>query len=230
MNKGKLVQFMQPFTDEAELVVKDVHGTIIDITELMYDVTESGIGKIVLLLPQNFRITANAQITIEETDELVMGTTEPVLTKSKEYTFVVWVDGACSGNPGPGGWAYTIQKIGAYANTAGREEVTTNQKMELKAALEALQKCTSLSASLYGKEYRPTVKIHSDSEYVVKTMNLEFHGKANLELISKLKEVCLLMTVEWVHVPRNSCSQMEFCDSWAKKASKTPNFKRAVIL
>ena len=108
---------------------------------------------------------------------------------------------------------------------AGREEDSTNQKMELRAALEALQRCVSLSISIYGKGYRPTIKIHSDSEYVVKTMNLEFNSKANLGLINQLKQLCLWMLVEWVHVPRNSSSEMELCDRLAKKASKTPNFE-----
>jgi len=211
MDKSELGYFWQPFMGEAELVVIDDQGNVTAIEKPEYHMTKDGTGKIALMLPVNV--------------QLIIGTTEPVLTKSKEATFVVWVDGACSGNPGPGGWAYLIQKIGGYAKRGGREEATTNQKMELRAALEALQKCVSLSISIYGKGYRPTVKIHSDSEYVVKTMNLEFNSKANLELINQLKQLCLCMTVEWVHVPRNSRSQMELCDRLAKKASKTPNFK-----
>ena len=48
---------------------------------------------------------------------------------------VVYTDGACSGNPGPGGWAW-LEPTGAWAS--GAEPHTTNQKMELKAALEAI--------------------------------------------------------------------------------------------
>ncbi|HJR23947.1 MAG TPA: ribonuclease H [Acidimicrobiales bacterium] len=63
-----------------------------------------------------------------------------------------YTDGACSGNPGPGGWAWAIPE-GAYA--AGAEPHTTNQRMELTAALEAVR---SISGPL---------EIVSDSTYVV---------------------------------------------------------------
>jgi ribonuclease HI len=52
----------------------------------------------------------------------------------------VWTDGACSGNPGPGGWAWaldTSREPGTYG--AGREDRTTNQRMEIRAALEAVR-------------------------------------------------------------------------------------------
>jgi ribonuclease HI len=48
----------------------------------------------------------------------------------------VYTDGACSGNPGPGGWAWVVDD-GRHA--AGSEPVTTNQRMEIRAALEAIQ-------------------------------------------------------------------------------------------
>jgi ribonuclease HI len=48
----------------------------------------------------------------------------------------VWTDGACSGNPGPGGWAWAIPG-GSWA--AGAEGLTTNQRMEITAALEAVR-------------------------------------------------------------------------------------------
>ena len=47
----------------------------------------------------------------------------------------VYTDGACSGNPGPGGWAWAVDRQ-TYAS--GREEVSTNQRMEIRAALEAV--------------------------------------------------------------------------------------------
>jgi ribonuclease HI len=64
----------------------------------------------------------------------------------------VWTDGACSGNPGPGGWAWAT-KDGRQAS--GGEPATTNQRMEIKAALEAV---TALAGPLV---------VVSDSTYVV---------------------------------------------------------------
>jgi len=67
-------------------------------------------------------------------------------------TTVVYTDGACSGNPGPGGWAWAVPD-GPYAS--GAEPATTNQRMELTAALEAAR---ALAGPL---------RIVSDSTYVV---------------------------------------------------------------
>lgn len=66
--------------------------------------------------------------------------------------FVVYTDGACSGNPGPGGWAWAVPG-GRFAS--GAEKHTTNQRMEIHAVLDALQ-------TLDG-----TVEVVSDSTYVV---------------------------------------------------------------
>jgi ribonuclease HI len=47
----------------------------------------------------------------------------------------VWTDGACSGNPGPGGWAWALDEMSFASGSAAR---TTNQRMEIQAALEAV--------------------------------------------------------------------------------------------
>jgi ribonuclease HI len=48
----------------------------------------------------------------------------------------VWTDGACSGNPGPGGWAWALD---ATTYDSGHSDRTTNQRMEIRAALEAVR-------------------------------------------------------------------------------------------
>jgi len=72
----------------------------------------------------------------------------------------VYTDGACSGNPGPGGWAW-IALDGQHGS--GADADTTNQRMELNAVLQALK-------SLDGK-----VHIYSDSTYVVKAFNDQWY-------------------------------------------------------
>lgn len=72
---------------------------------------------------------------------------------------VVYTDGACSGNPGPGGWGWAVAPD-ATPFGAGGERSTTNQRMELMAVLEALR---SLGV---GSEAGP-VEVVSDSTYVV---------------------------------------------------------------
>jgi ribonuclease HI len=72
---------------------------------------------------------------------------------------VVYTDGACSGNPGPGGWGWAVAPEGTPCGSGG-EDHTTNQRMELLAVLEALR---SLGV---GSEAGP-VEVVSDSTYVV---------------------------------------------------------------
>jgi len=70
-------------------------------------------------------------------------------------------DGACSGNPGPGGWGALIRfEDGAIDEFGGFEAKTTNNRMELKAALIVLQKLESL-------ERIPNLKIRTDSKYLI---------------------------------------------------------------
>jgi ribonuclease HI len=70
---------------------------------------------------------------------------------------ILYVDGACSGNPGPGGWAAVIIDGDQERVISGAEPSTTNQRMELTAAIQGL-------AAIPG---RRRVRLHSDSAYVV---------------------------------------------------------------
>jgi ribonuclease HI len=72
-------------------------------------------------------------------------------------SLVVFTDGACSGNPGPGGWAWAVAPDG-QPQASGGDRHTTNQRMEIRAALEALR--------TLGSDARP-IEVVSDSTYVV---------------------------------------------------------------
>jgi ribonuclease HI len=74
-------------------------------------------------------------------------------------SFVVYTDGACQGNPGPGGWAWAEAPDGVICGSGG-EKPSTNQRMELTAVLEALR------AHPEGE-----IEIVSDSTYVVNCFN-----------------------------------------------------------
>ena len=72
----------------------------------------------------------------------------------------IFTDGACSGNPGPGGWGAILRYDGVEKELSGGERETTNNRMEMMAAIMALE---SLK--------RPSrVKLHTDSQYVQKGM------------------------------------------------------------
>ncbi len=70
---------------------------------------------------------------------------------------IVYTDGACSGNPGPGGWAALLIINGEEIELTGGEQNTTNQRMEMTAPLEALRTL----------EKPALVEIYSDSAYLV---------------------------------------------------------------
>ena len=80
---------------------------------------------------------------------------------SNKTVVSIYTDGACSGNPGPGGWAAVLMAQGAVKELSGYEEDTTNNRMELTAAIEALQKLTKPCS----------VKLYSDSSYLVSAFN-----------------------------------------------------------
>ncbi|MDI9259767.1 ribonuclease HI [Alicyclobacillus sendaiensis] len=78
---------------------------------------------------------------------------------------ILYTDGACSGNPGPGGWAAILQWKGHVKELSGGEPNTTNQRMELKAVIEGLKALK-----------RPCdVIVHSDSAYVVNCFQQGWH-------------------------------------------------------
>ena len=72
-------------------------------------------------------------------------------------TVEIYTDGACSGNPGPGGWGAILRYKGVEKELSGGEAQTTNNRMELTAAIKALE---ALKESC-------TVELYSDSKYLV---------------------------------------------------------------
>ncbi|MFT3672746.1 ribonuclease HI [Aestuariivirga sp.] len=81
-------------------------------------------------------------------------------------TVVIHTDGACSGNPGPGGWGAILDYNGTRKELFGGEANTTNNRMELKAAIEALNALTRPCA----------VAMHVDSQYVKDGITKWIHG------------------------------------------------------
>ena len=74
---------------------------------------------------------------------------------SREY--LVYADGSCLGNPGPGGWAAILRAGDHEREISGAEPATTNNRMELMAAIRALE----------ALKRRSTVTLHTDSRYVM---------------------------------------------------------------
>ena len=99
----------------------------------------------------------------------------------------IYTDGSCIGNPGPGGWAAVILEDGQKRVLTGREDRTTNNRMEQLAVISGL---AAIPAGA-----RATV--FSDSEYVIKTMTRGWKRKANVDLWARLDAEVEKRQVDW---------------------------------
>jgi ribonuclease HI len=140
-----------------------------------------------------------------------------------EKEVIVYTDGACSGNPGPGGWGAVLMFGEHLKEISGGEKVTTNQRMELMAVIEALKLL----------KYPCKVKVHSDSAYLINCfksrwyVNWEKNGwvnskkepVANRDLWEELLRLYRMHQIEWVKVKGHAGVRWnERCDELARAA------------
>lgn len=83
-------------------------------------------------------------------------------------SLVIYTDGACSGNPGPGGWGVLMQFGNKEKTLKGGEKETTNNRMELMAAIKALEAIKP--------EFKGEITLWTDSTYVLKGITEWIHG------------------------------------------------------
>ncbi len=120
---------------------------------------------------------------------------------------IAYTDGACSGNPGPGGWGVWLKAGHHEKELCGGEKNTTNQRMELQAAIEALKALKKPSS----------ITIVSDSKYVLNGITDWIHGwkkkgwknskkepVANRELWEALDALNQMHDVDWQWVKGHS--------------------------
>lgn len=123
----------------------------------------------------------------------------------------IYTDGSCLGNPGPGGWAYIIVQEGEQRREgSGHCLATTNNRMEMMAAIEAL------------KNLAPdqTVVLHSDSQLLIKTMTLGWKRNKNQDLWAELDELAVVHRITWQWVRgHNGHPENEACDNLAQRAA-----------
>ena len=82
--------------------------------------------------------------------------------ENNNYKLEIFTDGACSGNPGPGGWGAILRWRGKEKELSGGDPNTTNNRMELKAVIEGLSAVNKSSCII----------VYTDSQYVQKGMTL----------------------------------------------------------
>ena len=99
----------------------------------------------------------------------------------------IFTDGACKGNPGPGGWAAILVRDGAQYIESGHEPRTTNNRMELMAAIKGLEAASDAQS----------IVIYSDSAYLVNTMTKGWKRNANHDLWERLDRLIQGRKVSW---------------------------------
>ncbi|MFQ3650524.1 MAG: ribonuclease HI [Gemmataceae bacterium] len=124
---------------------------------------------------------------------------------------IIFTDGACLGNPGPGGWAAVLLCDGHRRELVGSVRRTTNNRMELRAAIEALRVL----------KFPCEVELHSDSRYVVDTASNLMRGwRANGDLWRELAELVQRHRVRFVWVPGHAgVPENERCDLLSSSAA-----------
>ncbi len=115
----------------------------------------------------------------------------------------IFTDGACSGNPGPGGWGAILRSGDTEKELFGGELLTTNNRMEMMAVIEALRALKKPVAA----------KVHTDSQYVQKGISEWIHGwkrrgwktaakepVKNEDLWRELDRLAAQHEIEWIWV------------------------------
>lgn len=143
----------------------------------------------------------------------------------------IYTDGACSGNPGPGGWGAVLMYGEHHKELSGGEPDTTNQRMELTAVIEALK---ALKVSGW------KVTVYSDSAYVVNAIKQNWIGKwrkngwknskkedvANQDLWKQLLEQMSKNRISLEKVKGHAGDRWnERCDELARQAIKQLNLE-----
>ena len=142
----------------------------------------------------------------------------------------IYTDGACIGNPGPGGWAAVIIFENKKEELFGGEKLTTNNRMELTAAIMALEYCTKKEEKQISLKQ---VKIYTDSTYLKEGITVWINkweknnwktadkkNVKNIDLWKKLKDLNKSIPVEWNWVKGHSDNPMnDLADKLAKQAT-----------
>jgi ribonuclease HI len=137
----------------------------------------------------------------------------------------IWTDGACSGNPGPGGWGVILVAGQHRKELFGGEPDTTNNRMELMAAISALEALKKPCE----------ITLHIDSQYVRQGITQWIHGwkkngwktadkkpVKNAELWQRLEEATKIHLIDWQWVKGHAGDEMnERADELAREGVKS---------
>lgn len=157
-----------------------------------------------------------------------------------ENSIIIYTDGSCLKNPGPGGWAYLLKYKDKKSYSSGFEPDTTNNRMELTAVIKALESIK--------KPFR--IILHTDSEYIYNAFIKNWLAKwekngfisstktpvKNKDLWEKLSELNKKYNIEWVKVKAHADDEdNNFVDELARKAAisqkeQNPPYQKEIII
>ena len=142
----------------------------------------------------------------------------------------IYTDGACAGNPGPGGWAAIILQEKKTKELFGGERLTTNNRMELTAAIKGLEYCDSQEEKQLSLN---EIKIYTDSIYLKEGITSWINNwekndwktsdkknVKNVDLWKNLKDLTKSKQIEWYWIKGHSGDPMnDLADKLAKEAT-----------
>jgi cyclic pyranopterin phosphate synthase len=126
----------------------------------------------------------------------------------------IYADGACLGNPGPGGWGVVVVRDGRpEVELSGHEPATTNNRMEIRAVIEGLKRVSK----------DEPVRVLSDSSYVINTQSAGWKRNKNHDLWAELDGVAAGRTIEWEWVRGHAGDTFnEMANQLAQSAAASP--------
>ena len=142
----------------------------------------------------------------------------------------IYTDGACVGNPGPGGWAAVVLLENEKKELFGGEKLTTNNRMELMATIKALEYCFEQEKK---QPSLKLIKIFTDSIYVKEGITVWINNweknnwkttdkknVKNVDLWKRLKDLSKSKQIEWCWIKGHSDDPMnDLADKLAKEAT-----------
>jgi ribonuclease HI len=142
----------------------------------------------------------------------------------------IYTDGACSGNPGPGGWAAVILFENEKKEIFGGERLTTNNRMEITAAIKAIEYCNNKDTKQISLKQ---IQIYTDSLYLKEGITVwvnnweknnwktsDKQNVKNVDLWKKLKELIKPYSIDWFWVKGHSENSMNnLADKLAKRGT-----------
>ena len=125
----------------------------------------------------------------------------------KNEKIIIYTDGSCIGNPGPGGWGAIIRHGETELDISGGEKDTTNNRMEMMAIIEALKWVKTKSGLKKEELSEVGIEVFSDSNLLVQSLNLGWKRKANLDLWGEMDEARGWLNIKWTWVKAHSTNK-----------------------